>query len=158
MIPLWRPVHYLEITSNFWLPTIRPLVALSLLWGTTTQDLQVINSVDPCVLKSNYYVGWFSFCVDFNEIWCARHSECMFLIYNNDIRDKVSSSLWLFSCDFVLYRTVTSLEDSKQLQCNLDYILQWSQLWQMNFNIRKCIVLRCYRTNSPILVNYSLAG
>ena len=28
----------------------------------------------------------------------------------------------------------------------------------MNFNIRKCNVLQCYRTNSPILANYSLAG
>ena len=28
----------------------------------------------------------------------------------------------------------------------------------MNFNIRKCTVLQCYRTNSPILATYSLAG
>ena len=28
----------------------------------------------------------------------------------------------------------------------------------MNFNIRKCTVLQCYRTSSPILANYSLAG
>ena len=27
-----------------------------------------------------------------------------------------------------IYRTVTSLEDSKQLQCDLDSILQWSQI------------------------------
>ena len=40
----------------------------------------------------------------------------MFLIYINDIGDKVSSSLQLFADDCVLYRTVTSLEDSKQLQ------------------------------------------
>ena len=64
----------------------------------------------------------------------------MFFIYINYIGDKVSSSLWLFADDCVLYRTVTSLEDSKQLQCDLDSILEWSQLWQMNFNIRKCTV------------------
>ena len=34
--------------------TLRPLVVSSL--GATTQGLLVINSVDPCVLKSNYYV------------------------------------------------------------------------------------------------------
>ena len=28
----------------------------------------------------------------------------------------------------------------------------------MNLNIRKCTVLQCYRTSSPILANYSLAG
>ena len=39
----------------------------------------------------------------------------MFVIYINDIGDKVSSSLRLFAEDCVIYRTVTSLEDSKQL-------------------------------------------
>ena len=34
----------------------RPLVAPSLCLGTTVQGLQVMNSVDPCVMKSNYYV------------------------------------------------------------------------------------------------------
>ena len=82
----------------------------------------------------------------------------MFLIYINDIGDRVSSNLWLFADDCILYRTVTSLEDSKQLQCDLDSISEWSRLWQMNFNIRKCTVLQCYRMSSPILANYSLAG
>ena len=36
--------------------TLRSLVAPSLRSGTTAQGLQVINSVDPCVLKSNYYL------------------------------------------------------------------------------------------------------
>ena len=82
----------------------------------------------------------------------------MFLIYINDIGDKVSSNLWFFADDCILYRTVTSLEDSKQFQCVLDSILEWSRLWQMNFNIRKCTVLQWYRTSSPVLANYSLAG
>ena len=50
----------------------------------------------------------------------------MFLIYINDTGDKVSSCLWLFADDCVLYRTVTSLEDSKQLQYDLNGILEWS--------------------------------
>ena len=82
----------------------------------------------------------------------------MFLIYINDIGDRVLSNLRLFANDCILYRTVTSLEDSKQLQCDLGSISEWSQLWQMNFNIRKCTVLQCYRTSSPILANYSLAS
>ena len=35
--------------------TLRPLVVPSLRSGAKAQGLQVINSVDPCVLKSNYY-------------------------------------------------------------------------------------------------------
>ena len=67
-------------------------------------------------------------------------------------------NLWLFADDCILYKTVTSLEDSKQLQCDLDSISEWSRLWQMNFNIIKCTVLQCYKMSSPILVNYPLAG
>ena len=82
----------------------------------------------------------------------------MFLIYINDIGDNISSSLQLFADDCILYRTITSPEDSIQLQRDLDSIFEWSQLWQMNFNIKKCVVLRCYRITSPILTSYSLAG
>ena len=103
---------------------------------------------------------WLNFCsMDSSEIWCPTGNSVigplMFLIYINDIGDKVSSSLWPFADDCVLYRTITSLEDSKQLQYDLDSILEWSQIWQMNFNIRKCTVLQCYRTNSPYLSKLS---
>ena len=91
--------------------------------------------------------------MDSSEIWCATGNSVrttdILNLYINDIEDKVSSSLRLFADDCVLYRTVTSLGDSEQLQYDLDSILEWSQIWQMNFNIRKCTVLQCYRTNSP---------
>ena len=35
--------------------TLGPLVVPSLCLGATAQGLRVINSTDPCVLKSNYY-------------------------------------------------------------------------------------------------------
>ena len=37
-----------------WFITLSPLVAPSLCSGATAQGLRVINSIDPCVLKSNY--------------------------------------------------------------------------------------------------------
>ena len=67
----------------------------------------------------------------------------MSVLNHNDIGDKASSSVQLFADDCVLYRTVTSLEDSKQLQCDLDGILKWSQSWYMNLDIRKCTLLQC---------------
>ena len=36
--------------------TFRPLVVLSLGLGATLQGLQVINSIDPKLLKCNYYL------------------------------------------------------------------------------------------------------
>ena len=36
---------------------LRPLVEMPSLWSDiTAQGLQVINSVDTCVVKSNYYI------------------------------------------------------------------------------------------------------
>ena len=48
----------------------------------------------------------------------------MFLIYINDIGDNISSSLRLFANDCILYRTITSSEDSIQLQHDLDNIFE----------------------------------
>ena len=63
-----------------------------------------------------------------------------------------------------LLMTVYSIEQLhlQKIPCScsvtLDNIFEWSQLWQMNFNTKKCVVLRCYRIISPILTIYSLAG
>ena len=70
--------------------------------------------------------------MDSSKIWCATGDgvgTADVLIYINDIGDRVTSNLWLFADDCILYRTVTSLEDSKQLQCDLDSISEWSRLW-----------------------------
>ena len=37
--------------------TLRPLVTPSLCWSAIAQGIQAIISVDPCVLKSNYYLA-----------------------------------------------------------------------------------------------------
>ena len=52
------PIYQLRICIK-WLYNIdhhNAIIAPSLRLGATAQGLQVINSVDPCVLKSNYYV------------------------------------------------------------------------------------------------------
>ena len=43
--------------------------------------------------------------------------------------------------------------------CNSTYVHtvnEWSQQWQMCFNVSKCVVLRCYRILSPSLFTYIL--
>ena len=42
--------------------TLRPLVVPLLRLGAIAQGLRVINSVDPCILKSNYYIATLSLC------------------------------------------------------------------------------------------------
>jgi len=80
----------------------------------------------------------------------------MFLLYINDISEDISSSLRLFADDCIVYRVIKSEQDHHQLQHDLNLINKWSQIWQMCFNIKKCVILRCYRILSPSIFTYTL--
>ena len=65
-----------------------------------------------------------------------------FLVYINDIQRNISSKLRLFADDSLLYRQITKPEDEDILQSDINKLLEWAKLWQMNFNIAKCHTLR----------------
>ena len=46
----------------------------------------------------------------------------MFLLYINDVSEHINSPLWLFADDCLLYRTITTDEDTAQLQHDLDQL------------------------------------
>jgi len=56
----------------------------------------------------------------------------------------------------LLYRTIRTVQDSILLQKDLDTLSQWAVVWQMRFNLSKCTVMRCTRSQNPIITNYSL--
>ena len=80
----------------------------------------------------------------------------MFLLYNNNINNNISSLLRLFADDCIIYRIIKSEQDHLQLQHDLHTVYEWSQKWQMRFNINKCVALRCCRILSPSLFTYVL--
>ena len=80
----------------------------------------------------------------------------LFLIYVNDIASGVSSSIRLFADDCILYRTVKCEADSIILQRDLDILSQWSTLWQMKFNVSKCVLICCSRSPNLFQYNYQL--
>ncbi len=84
----------------------------------------------------------------------------MFLIYINDIGDRIDSDtrIRLFADDCVLYRTIHSISDSQQLQQDLYSLINWSHDWQMLFNASKCSVLRVTRKLHPIISQYLIDG
>ena len=92
---------------------------------------------------------WISFCMDSSKIWCATGNG----VGTADVLSilMISGTKYHLICRFLLMIVyfIELLHDS---------ILEWSRLWQMNFIIRKCTVLQCYRTSFPILANYSLAS
>ena len=76
--------------------------------------------------------------------------------YFFNITDSISSTLRLFADDCPLYRVIKSEIDTSQLQCDLDYLSQWAQAWQMEFNLSKCTVIKCIRLHSTVSSDYIL--
>ncbi len=62
----------------------------------------------------------------------------MFLLFINDIGDNINSTIKLFADDCLLFRTIKSIEDTEQLQKDLNELDNWSHQWQMKFNAKKC--------------------
>ena len=80
----------------------------------------------------------------------------MFLLYINDITRSISSPLRLFADDCLLYRVIDSQHDASILQQDLDRLSEWVHIWQLRFNVSKCVVIRGTRSQSPIIHNYEL--
>ena len=80
----------------------------------------------------------------------------MFLLYINDISKHINSPLRLFADDCLLYRVISCKDDASLLQEDLDRLYEWTKIWQLSFNIKKCVLLRCTRSLSPYQCNYTL--
>ena len=80
----------------------------------------------------------------------------MFLLYINDISRNITSSLRLFADDCLLYRIIDSHDDITILQGNHNRLSEWVQIWRLRFIVSNCVVMRCTRSQSPIVHNYRL--
>ncbi|MCG7875845.1 MAG: reverse transcriptase family protein, partial [Candidatus Thiodiazotropha endolucinida] len=84
----------------------------------------------------------------------------MFLLYVNDIGAKVSpqTTIKLFADDCLLYRTINSAADERQLQEDLDTMIEWSNTWLMRFNAAKCHLLKITRQRMYLPTKYNING
>ena len=82
----------------------------------------------------------------------------LFLIYINDLPDKVKSQVRRFADDTAAYLAIAKLADSKQLQADLDIIQVWKITWDMQFNPSKCQVIHITRSRSPLPTKYTKHG
>ena len=62
----------------------------------------------------------------------------------------------LFADDCLMYRKVSTTDDCKLLQEDLDNLIKWEQQWQMQFNPDKCEVLTITKKRNPLHHNYSI--
>ena len=63
-----------------------------------------------------------------------------------------------FEDDSLLYRSIKSIDDRKQLQEDLATLTKWTETWQMTLHPAKCYILRVTRKNTPIIENYEMKG
>jgi hypothetical protein len=61
-------------------------------------------------------------------------SPLMFLLYINDIGNDITSKIRQFADDSLLYLAISTKDDCKRLQQDLDRMVNWTKTWQMIFN------------------------
>lgn len=84
-------------------------------------------------------------------------SSLLFLIFINDIGERVKFSLYLlFADDLKIFREISSLDDCKLLQSDLNGINNWCLENEMEFNIGKCQVIRFGRLRSKYIFDYNI--
>ena len=65
----------------------------------------------------------------------------LFIIYLNDLDIDISSNLAKFADDTKIGRAINGAEDCQALQNDLNRLYDWSEKWQMEFNVDKCKVV-----------------
>ena len=82
----------------------------------------------------------------------------LFLLFINDLPDKIASDSSLFSDDCIVYRQIKGISDCETLQEDLNMLAGWKTKWGMVFHLQKCSVLSVTRSRTPIRYNYRLKG
>jgi hypothetical protein len=82
----------------------------------------------------------------------------LFLIYINDIPDDVTSTIRFFADDCVIYRPVGTSEDHILLHKDIDTLVQWSETWQMEFNVKKGTIMQFTSSKKKNSFHYTIKG
>ena len=61
-----------------------------------------------------------------------------------------------FADDCIVYRPIRNNDDTILLQNDLNKIAEWELMWQMQFNIDKCFILRVGRPKHKLVHLYTL--
>ena len=70
----------------------------------------------------------------------------------------ITSKVRLFADDTIAYLTISSDQDARTLQSDLDKLTKWETSWLMAFHPEKCNVLTIIKKRNPIKFNYTLHG
>jgi hypothetical protein len=71
----------------------------------------------------------------------------LFIYYINDMPDVVDCNIKIFADDTKLYKHITNLSDSDDLQKNIYNLNTWSEDWLLQFNSQKCKIMHIGKDN-----------
>ena len=80
----------------------------------------------------------------------------LFVIYVNDMDEGLTCKISKFADDTKITGRVTTTAEKALLQSDLDRLVNWSNKWQMSYNVNKCNVLHIGSSNDRS--NYSMNG
>jgi len=68
-------------------------------------------------------------------------------VYINDLDSGAMNWILKIADDTKIFGRVLDDQDRSKLQMDLDKLVQWSVEWQMQFNVRKCVVMHLGKSN-----------
>ena len=81
----------------------------------------------------------------------------LFIIYINDLPLTIArSSVFVFADDTKLFKPITGLDCSNELQADIRDIKNWCRTWKLSLNSSKCVALRFTNKSPPELSPYSV--
>jgi hypothetical protein len=82
----------------------------------------------------------------------------MFLLFINDLPEKLRSTARLFEDDCVIYSEGDTDDDLKVLQEDLNQLEEWQDTWAMAFNPAKCSIMKISTKQDPPDRDYNFCG
>ncbi len=73
----------------------------------------------------------------------------LFILYVNDIPEGERSLIKLFADNMKVLGKVRNEEDRDMVQRNIGYIEEWSGIWQLGFNLKKCQCMHSGKQANP---------
>ena len=80
----------------------------------------------------------------------------LFIIYINDIDDKIMNKIWKFADDTKILGKVKTDNDREIIKNDIIKFMEWSEMWQMPFNVKKCKVMHIGNLNPKL--EYEMKG
>ena len=75
----------------------------------------------------------------------------LFIIYYiKDLETEISNDISKFADDTKIGRPKKNIDDARMLQDNLNRLYEWSEKWQIQFNVNTCSIMSLGKVNRPI--------